>query len=358
LKRISSFEKFTHLGDIGKMSIAIIVLAILSSILTIGATAAIGDIYATDAAGRGMTEVFAMGLAIVLWIFLGAFVAVAKAKGAFSLVPGWLLSLITIALACSCFTAMVLITKVGEHSPFRSSLMLLVPAGSVLVLVYGLLESFGAFPHQHAANITLIGGIVAAMLAVAPWIVAVPAMSEKRVRDEEVYAAWQKREAAEEQRKNELEAIPEPGTMEQFLEFVEVPPDWSGAIPSAATQRIRALPNRQEEAERLLKQLDLRVLLVESDIDLKVTPALIEGTKSCFRKLAEHYRPDGPTASFDSVSDALNPYYSTLRWLNENGHTPKEEVDMLATMAQQYPESGSRLLFVAGLEYYRNPPNP
>jgi hypothetical protein len=338
------------------MSIALVALAILSLLLTIGATAAIGDIYASDAAGRGLAGVFALGLGMVLWILLGVFVAVAKAKGAFSTVSGWLLSLIVVALASGCLVAMYLITEVGERSPFLSSLLFFVPAGSVLVLVYGLVDSFGGIPQQHSATISLIAAIIAGILAIAPWIEVVPAMADKKARDAETYAAWERCQAAEEKRKMELEAIPEPGTMEELLEFVEVPPDWSGAIRSTAIQRMRKLPNKQEEAERLLQRRDLRILLIESDIELNVTPALIEGTKSCFGELTDRYRPVGSNASFDSISDALSPYFSTLRWLNENGHTPMEELDMLAAMALQYPETGSRVLFLAGLEYYRTPP--
>jgi hypothetical protein len=340
------------------MGIALPVLAVVCSILTILTTVAIGDIYSSDLAGRGIAAVFALGIGLVLWILLGVFVATAKAKGAFSTVPPLLLYLIVATLASGCFTAMVLVTKVGEHSPFLSSLLFLVPAGSVLLLVYGLLDSFGAIPQQHASTIAVAGGIIAGVLVLAPWIEAGPAMAHKQAQDAELYAAYLKREEAEGYRKQELDAIPQPGSMDQFMEFVDPPPDWSGAIRLAATTRMKQLSDRQQETERLLKQQDLRVLLIIGDIDLKVTPSLIEGTKSCFRAFAERHRPLGPKASFDSVSSAFNPYFSALRWLNDNGHTPIEELDMLAAMARQYPETEARTLFLAGLEYYRTPPSP
>jgi hypothetical protein len=335
-----------------------VVLSILCVILTIGATVAIGDIYKSDAAGRGMAAVFAMGLGSALWILLWIFVAVARVNGAFSAIPGWLLVLLPLALACSSLASIVLITKVGEHSPFLTLLMVLVPVGAVLILVYGLVDILGGIPQQHSASILLIVGVIAVVLSAAPWVAYAPAMAEKNARDEELYAAWQKRLADESNRIEELKAIPEPGTMEQLLAFVEIPAGWSGEIQSAAVARIRKLAHRQEEAERLLRLQDLRVLLVEGDLDLQVTPGLVEATKVCFGGLAQRYKPNGTHPSFEAISDSLQPYFSTLRWLNENGHTPKEEVDMLTAMAKQYPETGSQLLYLAGLDYYRTPPDP
>ena len=84
---------------------------------------------------------------------------------------------------------MVLITEIGERSPFLTSQQFFVPAGSVLVIVYGLVDSFGGIPQQHSATISLIAGVIAGILAAAPWVEAVPATADKKARDADVYAS-------------------------------------------------------------------------------------------------------------------------------------------------------------------------
>jgi hypothetical protein len=340
------------------MGFLVVVLALVCAILTIGVTGVALNFNKSDAAGRGMAAFFGLAEAVVLWILLALFIVLLRRMGRFTSIPTPWLALLFLAVASGGIAAAFVLFNLDEHSSYGFSLRIFVAAGPTFLLAYGLLERFAILPQNVSSPSTIVGGIIVAILTLGPWLEWIPAMREKEQRQADQYEAWEKRQAEEKVRLQELQAVSDFGKLTAFLPFTDVSPFESHESKSEALMRIKKLPGRQEEAEALLKTQDLRVLAILTDIDIQATPGLVEGTKASIRKMIKTYQPATQTTSFDSVKGYINQYMPAVRWLRDNGYMPKEEIAMIREMVGRYPDSSARRDFIAGLDYYLEPPSP
>ncbi|HEX8641436.1 MAG TPA: hypothetical protein VF704_09820 [Allosphingosinicella sp.] len=276
-----------------------------------------------DSLSRGLSSAFAAISQFLLWLPLGAFVALSCAKGGISgrMMGGVAAALVLAALAC--------LWAIGEmdRPDWAASAPALLP---VLALAFGLWASRQSGGFRRLPTI----GFAAAALA----LMAVPLIHYliwTPIRERE-YARWDA-EQAEQERRTAAEArekearfrrLGPQSRLDDYLPFLDIEEQHSQEAIAGAS----ALPSRQADAERLVAgSTPLDQLEPLHQLGLQASPALCEAYRRRIGRLSAEISAANP--EWGSVLNLVRNHLPNLRWFIAQGCDLRPEVRRMRGLA-------------------------
>lgn len=319
------------------------ILLSVALVMTIAVGGMVFDFHKSDAAGRGMTQAFAMFASILLWLVLGGLVVLCAVRGGFAGLGAIVALILCVGAAAGHFVALTTLGHLESGDRFESLLRLVAIAAPFLVIACC---AWNFFPGLRSlAPATVVNGVVAlaiAFLAATPWVVKGPSDSMTTSRDQARQKAFNDKRAREETLIAAINNLPLDTPMAQFVPYTDVPLREGSDSRQAAIARMRLLPNRQRETVELLDKLDTRFFRLLDGLDLEMTPALCDAARKCLRNVVEQEKPPTPPPPFDSAESRFDSYTIIMRWLLEHGCDCKEEIAAFEQMVLLYPDSSPR----------------
>ncbi len=321
------------------MSVLFVGLLVLAAVLSLGVDSSVAGYYGSDAAGRGMTQAFALLGAVALWLVLSILVAVCGARGG---LPGRAkiiaAALVAVATAGQVISfAMLNRLSHGEHP----ELVLRIVVGvSPWLVIAGCLGTLA----PDLRGVQAGAAAVLACLSLVPMAVWRPVRQQ---RIEQQSAVLQEREDYQ----SKLDAIarmPDDTPVETLLAFTDIPEMFTTRMPEAARARIRTLPAKQAELEALLAKGSDLVLVQLNTFDLEVTPALCSAARQNFARIARQWQQ--PAAVLQPAPDRL---VGPIRYLLRRGCQCDPELDALQQALGHAPDSFEKEQFLTSLQRLR-----
>jgi hypothetical protein len=325
------------------MTVFFSILLCVALVVTAAVGGMVSDFHKSDAAGRGMTQAFAMFASILLWLALGGLVVLCAVRGGFPGVAALVALILWIGAAAGHFAALSTLEHLESGDRFESLLRLVINLAPFLVMACCAWNFFpGLRSLAPAAVVNGVAALVIACLAATPWIVKGPSDSMATARNQERQKAFNDKRAREEALIATIKNLPLDTPMAQFVPYTDVPLREGSDSRQAAIARMRLLPKRQRDAEELLDKLDTRFFRLLDGLDLEMTPALCDAARKCLRNIVEQEKPPIPAPPFDSVESRFDSYTIVMRWLLEHGCDCKEEIAAFEQMVLLYPDSSPR----------------
>jgi len=325
------------------MTVFFSLLLCVALVLTMAVGGMVFDFHKSDAAGRGLTQAFAMFASILLWLVLGGLVVLCAARGAFQGLTAIAALILCGGAAAGHFAALTTLGHLESGDRFESLLRILAITGPFLVSACCTWNFFpGLRSLAPAAAVNGAAALAIVLLAATPWVVKGPSDSMTTARNQARQQAFEEKRAREEALVATINNLPLDTPTAQFVAYTDVPLREESSSRQAAIARIRSLTSRQRDAEELLDKLDTRFFRLLDGLELEMTPALCEAAKKCLRNIVEQEKPPTPAPLFDSVESRFDSYTITMRWLLEHGCDCKQEIAAFEQMVLLYPDSSPR----------------
>ena len=325
-------------------------LTILAVVLWLMLVATVATINQSDAAGRGMSQGFAMIFAVVLWVLLAGVTLLAASGGN---MPGWVAAAALVLLPLSLAATMATIGLLANRGAGVSGWPIVVPVMiPLLVIAYAALVAVPSLrtlvPLPLASRVVWIAVLA---LSLVPWPLRRARASREEITEAQREANTRAMADSETAR---LEAIFQALTPETPLR------DW---LDVAVTQHelreralagIRSLPTRQAQAESLRGDDQAMLMSELRNLDLQATPALCRTANEFLVAHAESYRAKAATtARYEIEGASLEQYLFGMQWLASHGCDVCLAIDATDAVVRLYPTAPAREQFLARLASMR-----
>jgi len=307
----------------------------------------IADIGTGDAATRGLGSAFAFILQFLLWLPLGAFVALSCARGAIS---GRLMALIGLALVVSAFACLWAIAEMSRPDWAAVTPALLPLAAAAFGLWAG--RSTG----ERARPVMIGFGVAAVALMAVPLI---HSLIWAPIREREYQALVrenaerERREAAaREEKEARFRRLGVNSRLDDFLPFLDITEQHYEETLAGA----KVLPSRQADAERLVAgATGLDQLETLHALELEATPTLCEAYR---RRIARaSIEVSAANVEWGSALSVIRDHLPNLRWFIGQGCDLRPEVRRIRMLAAPLaPQYGWEDLLQGLDELLRTPP--
>ncbi|MCK9918420.1 hypothetical protein MXD81_55785 [Microbacteriaceae bacterium K1510] len=306
--------------------VAVTITAVLSGIallLWLIQLSMLSDVTGGDAAGNAMAQGFAAIAIILLWGLLALIAVIAFIKGD---TPSWAVVAAAVLIPASglvTFGVLGLMTA-PQLAPY--SWPLVIPAAvPPLVIAFCL---WALLPATHSYVPAPVAGGVVWGLVLLLCIAYVPLQQVRDAVHEREAADLAKYEAA-------LNAVPADAPLWALTPFLDT---HNYVKLDEVVARIRALPNRQAEAETMLARGDFPLVYL-GRFDLDATPSLCEKTRGQLRRRAAALTLATPeTKPFSDIAIEVDGAVAALRWLIDYDCAAMPEAEAWETMAKAYRE--------------------
>jgi hypothetical protein len=326
------------------MNIVFIILLALAFLLFAGQVANLLSMPGSDASNHSLCQSIGILLSIGLWLLLAVLLSIAKTKGAFPPLSGWL---VFFALPAS-FAAMIAAVNLFE-SGFNGR-WLVVPV-AVSPFLIGLFAAALWFPslRSHvelsAVNVGVWGSIL--VFSTVPWLCT---LKQFRLNAERERKLEIQQETMEQMRRDRFDRLTPNSPLAEWLEFAA----WGSDVRDRALTGIRQLPRRQAEAEAMLAGGDGVVLEMLPYLDLEATPALCQHARTFLCNYTRSFaKPQENPNSLALGIHRLERFDRPLKWLCQRRGDLSEAVDCLETFARLHPDTPERARFLAQVEDLR-----
>jgi hypothetical protein len=333
-------------------------LFLLTCFLTLWVSSLVFTFNQSDPPGDAMSEGFAFLGAIVLWIIAAGLLIVCGMREGFE-GPGPLIVLaFFIAAVSGHVAALNILSDLHKGDRFLSLLRCVTVAIPCAVLAFSAWSFFLPLRSIIPAGIAYSAfGLSMIAMSVIPWMVRGPSRADRAAKNKPFLEAWERQQ----QLIKEVDALPADTVFTDFLPYAYESYDRSTNVPdylhSAAVGRMRRVPNRQAEVERLLNNSDARLLGDLDALDIQMTPAICEGGKKSARAAADKIAGSDLAPSFEDFERSVTPYIVGIRWLAKNNCDCKPELASIEQTARRYPFSYPRKWFIDSLlELQGKPP--
>ena len=145
------------------MTIAFILLLILTAFLWVGLIGVLATINSSDAAGNGLSQAYSVFISIGLWILLAIVLTLAGVRGR---MVAWVPIAAIVLVPASCAAAIGSMTLLTNPANSRWPIMVPVLAPA-LITFYACWVYFGILPQFNA---TAWCGISIVVLSILPWL--------------------------------------------------------------------------------------------------------------------------------------------------------------------------------------------
>lgn len=325
------------------MTVFFSILLCVALVMTVAVGGMVSDFHKSDAAGRGLTQAFAMFASIFLWLLLGGLALLCAVRGGFQGRTMIVALILYVGAAAGHFSALSTLGHLESGDRFESLLRLVTIAGPFLVIVCCVWNFFpGLRPLAPAGVVNSLVALAILFLAAAPWVVKGPSNSMTTARNQARQKAFDDKRAREEALITTIDNLPLDTPAAQFVPYTDVPLREMSTSRQAAIARMRLLPRRQRDAEELLGKLDTRFFRLLDGLDLEMTPALCQAARKCLGNIVEQEKPPTPAPPYDSVDERFGTYTASIQWLLEHGCDCKHELAAFEQMVLLYPDSSPR----------------
>ena len=341
----------THYSSMKRaVSFLNLVLLLVAVFLWLAMVAISATMNESDAAGRGMANGFAVVTAIGLWIVLAILVLMTVTRPE---VPG-LTKVIALVLVPASFAAALATISVlaGVRGQATGWPIVILAALPFLILTYVMWVISPAVRGVLPVPLMERGvwGLVLA-LSLIPW----PLLRAKNSRDAAVREKYEAAAKAEEDSvatalESQLNSLNADTPLRDWLAFATAGND----MREQTLEGIRALPNRQRQAEALEGD-DMANLMYElRNLGLEATPKLCKSANDFLVNHAESFRQKAATtARYEIEGSAIEKYLFAMQWLHENRCNIGPAIDAYADVVALYPAAPDREQFLARLAELR-----
>ena len=328
------------------------VIVLVVTLLLWAATVANGvTMRSSDAAGNALSQAFGVFMALALFVLMAILLVLAAIRGE---MPVWMRIAAVVVLPASGAATVAAIELLSQNTewPVRWPLAIpvLAPALLVAIALWAYVPSLRAMAPAPVVGTVAFGAL--ALLSLAPW----PLLRERsRIRTagpgelQAIRAAKRAsaRRAERDARARELESIESEPSLYAYLPFTE-PGD---PLRERAMARIVALPERQREAEEMVRMGNVAAMREVPNLGVSATPTLCDAARESIVYHARRVRPDdGERAlSYATAARDVEFYMPTVEWLTQHGCSLGDALSELETTAQAYPDSPERARFLARL---------
>jgi len=283
-----------------------------------------------DKLGAGFAFVFLLGM----WVLLGVALMLSKIRGEIPLwsaliaLPLMLLSLILVTMSAY---------DLPDLSAAGNSVRWMVGVHALVPLILFLYVGWASIPRAHgllsanrASAIAWSAVFVLTMLTTITWPKA------KAVADQR-----QKKIVLD--RRTRFEAIPSDAPVEQWMPFLEIN---TSELHNEAAQRIRDLPDRQAQLERIFKGPSFRYCFFTHiyQFDLSPSPSLCEFIRRWLKEQSIALKPTEEQRRYRDLKPGgytddtpMIACVPTLRWFASNKCPMFEELNAFEATLLSYP---------------------
>jgi len=321
-------------------SIVLIVLGVVPYAMVM---AGMSDLHDVDGISRGLAGVYAVIGIAILWIMLAILLGLGAAKGR---MPSW-------AGIAALVLHPVSLVAVGATVELLSSpgfdWALIVPGVlPPLIAAYAL---WARLPGLHSVlpETATSGAVCAAvlLLSAVPWIALSQRSSERaEVRAQQqqlpVISDEERRAQATRDWQARFEGLTPDSSLGDYLDYIKP----GSPFRQRALEEARLVTDRQEQAEKLIRDGMLVWLGDLWQLDIAPTPSLCDAFAARLQKEAEEDRGKG---SYWVVVEYLEIHLENLKWLASAHCDLKDAIAAVETTARGYPETPQRDRFLAAL---------
>ncbi|AXK82454.1 hypothetical protein DW352_19180 [Pseudolabrys taiwanensis] len=297
------------------------VLSVIALLLWLLHVSMLDSLTGSDAAGNGMAQGFAAIAIILLWGLLALIALIAFVKGD---MPGWAAVAAAVLIPVSglvTFGVLGLMTE-PQLAPYRWPLV--IPAAMPpLVIAFCL---WALLPGTHTYVPAPLAGGAAWGLVLLLCVAYLPMQRARDAAHAREAADLAKYEAA-------LNAVPAGAPLWALTPFLDTR---NYVKLDEVLARIRALPDRQAEAETMLARGDFPLAYL-GRFDLDATPSLCEKARAQLRGRAAALTLAAPeTKPFSDIAMEVDGAVAALRWLIDYDCAAMPEAEAWETMAKGY----------------------
>lgn len=323
------------------MHVVTLALAGVAALLAAFFAMTVLNLHTSDPAGNGLAQVWAVGELAVLWILLGALLAIRAFQGAFPGFAGPVVLALYVLSGAAQVASLRLVSQREAHGLVLLCLQVALIASPFLLLARGLWTWGPALPLL--------------LLSLMPWC---PLWrTGQRIAAARAEGRAQSRQAEEEQERRmqaanaaSLAALKAFSSTTPLSRVIVYTSTEYTPVRDAARERARTLEGRQAEAEAMLGQSDERAFREIAYLDLRNTPALCAGARSVLRKVTEDFAPtEANRTPFDELEWKIAPYRPSIAWLPARGCDCTGELAALEQAVRRTRSTPNRERFLAWL---------
>jgi hypothetical protein len=332
-----------------------ILLAILTFValfLWAALLATCGTLTASDAAGNGLSEVWAVLNSFCLWTVLTIILIVSGIRGRMA---AWSIgcAVLLVPASCAASVAAVEILKESGAGRWPSIVPALVPPLLLTYAAWMYFPEFRAIVRPRLADGATWTMLL--MLSIAPWPATMVRMGERQAVRARVEATAQVEVAHHIEVKQA-----EPDFENPRARFERLGPDsplweWAWAAEKGSEFRdqaladIRQLERRQPDAEIMLERGWSFPMVELPNLALQPTPSFCDHARSFLRRRAEDVTAVAPPPPYSVVAQRIEIYLPAMRWLVENRCDCGKELRAIDGAIKAYPDSPERSTFLREL---------
>jgi hypothetical protein len=293
-------------------SCAAVFALILAAALYLMSGLMISDLGGSDGVGNSVTSLFATLLAFLLWLPLGAFVALSCAQGR---MPGRGVAAVTVLLVLAPFAAAFATAQMSRPSWLAVTPLLLPPLAVGFALWAKGYAGFAATVRKGAGSAFALAALALMMPPVIHEIRMAPIRARAEAEAERQFAEEQRRAAAAAQaREARFRSLGPHSRLDDYLPYLGLHEERGAAAVAGA----RRLPTRQADAERLIQgQPSLEQLVRMHELDLDASPALCEAYRARMNASLAELVPQND--DWPSVLAMFRDQLPNLGWLTGDG---------------------------------------
>lgn len=286
----------------------------------------INDLGASDGVGNSLTSFFATLAAFLLWLPLGAFVALSCAQGR---MPGRAVAAVTASLILAAFASAWATGQMGRPGWLAVSPLLLPPLAVAFALWAKGYAGIAVPLRKGAAAAFAVAALALMLPPLVNHIRMAPIRARELAEAERYYAEEQRRaEAAARAREARFRSLGPDSRLDDYLPFLGA----AEASGPAAVAGARLLRTRQADAERLIRELpSLEQLVRMHELDLAPSPPLCDSYRARMDAGLAELVPQN--ADWASTLAMFRDQLPNLGWLTAGGCDLRPQIARLRQRA-------------------------
>lgn len=331
------------------MTASFTVLLAITALLWVGIVANAITIRSSDAAGNALSHAFGVLMVIALFVLLGIVVILAAVRGS---MPVWMRLAAVVLIPASGAATVAAIEVLSQQTewPVRWPLVvpILAPAAVIALALWASVPALRGVASASVVGATLFG--LLAMLSVAPWPLLRERARIRRAGPGELQAIrvakrakWGNRDRDAE--RAQLESIEAESSLYAWLPFAEP----GSPLRDRALTAIQRLPDRQREAEEMVRAGNVAALREVPNLGVEATPALCEAAREAVAYHARRVEPDQGSPAYPPAARDVEFYMPTIEWLVARGCDLDAALTALDTAARAFADAPERQRFIERL---------
>ena len=331
------------------MTASFTVLLAITALLWAGTVANAITIRSSDAAGNALSHAFGVLMVIALFVLLGIVVILAAVRGS---MPVWmrLAAIVLIPASGAATVAAIEVLSQQTEWPVRWPLVvpILAPAAVIALALWASVQALRGAASAGVVGATLFG--LLAILSLAPWPLLRERARIRRAGPGELQAIraasrakWGNRERDAE--RAQLESIEAESSLYAWLPFAEP----GSPLRDRALTAIQRLPERQREAEEMVRAGNVAALREVPNLGVEATPALCEAAREAVTYHARQVEPDQGSPAYPPAARDVEFYMPTVEWLIARGCDLDGALTALDSAARAFAEAPERQRFIERL---------